>query len=652
LILQHIAVAGLAVAAYVLVLALSGLGMMALLSREELSRIGKPMLATCAFALGQALVGNLLQLLAALGPFFRPGPIMVLLGTSAATGLLSLRQPELLRADIVKVKINDRLPLDWKVVLLGVAGLAALLTFACLHPPDGDAMAFYMAQPKVIASSGTLTLLPGYEAFAQIGLGSEMHFAAFYALLPDGIGEFAAKLFIAPVTLSLVWLVVGLGAQVGLGRIAQVILAAMVLSSSAVTNLVWDGKTDLIPALSALAAVYWSTRLRETGAIGRTAMLIGLLTSVSVTGKLSYAVAVVPMISVILIVSLVQRAKSKNLRFMPVAISTVGFGLMGCALGVLPLIIKNAMLFGEPLAPFVMLHSASSAILEQSWYTPENTRWIVVTYPLALVFGNYPMQHGTLSFLWLALLPLALCFVLPTWRTARCSRLTVLTIAALCGLVAWLTIKASVFAPRYILPCLLMLYPIVAAGAEKATQSGRLTLLRAAVPAAVLSCLAIAGFALGNALAETRLYIAGPASAWGHEFWRAARIINEESKPGARTFVAGYYTLPLRGDLLQCMIRPPESALVLNAKTSEQMWENLYMLGADWMFLQIPSHGRSFVSKIDITAAPTWLRVDEIKITAITLVYRLTLVAPAPVVRKSCKPDSHGTFMVTSSAAG
>jgi hypothetical protein len=318
--------------------------------------------------------------------------------------------------------------------------------------------------------------------------------------------------------------------------------------------------------------------------------------------------------------------------------------------GVLPLVIKNAMLFGEPLAPFVMLHSASSGILEQSWYTPENTRWIVETYPLALVFGSYPMQHGTLSFLWLALLPLVLC-LLTTWRAGHYSQLTVLTIAALCGLAAWLAIKASVFAPRYILPCLLMFYPIVAAGAEKATRSGRLTLLRVAVPAAVISSLAIAGFALSNALADTRLYVAGLPSAWGHEFWRAARVINDESKPGTRVFVAGYYTLPLRGDLLQCMTRPPESALVLNAKTSEQMWENLYALGADWMFLQVPSHGRSFVSKIDITAAPTWLRVDEIKITAITLVYRLTLLAPAPMARKSCQPDSHGAFMVTSSAA-
>jgi hypothetical protein len=57
------------------------------------------------------------------------------------------------------------------------------------------------------------------------------------------------------------------------------------------------------------------------------------------------------------------------------------------------------------------------------------------------------------------------------------------------------------------------------------------------------------------------------------------------------------------------------------------------------MFLQTPSHGRSFVGKIDITAAPTWLRVDELKNTATTLVYRLILIPPAPLARKSCTRD-------------
>jgi hypothetical protein len=55
-------------------------------------------------------------------------------------------------------------------------------------------------------------------------------------------------------------------------------------------------------------------------------------------------------------------------------------------------------------------------------------------------------------------------------------------------------------------------------------------------------------------------------------------------------------------------------------------------------------------SKIDITVAPKWLRVDEIKIDAATLVYRLSLVAPAPIARRSSEPDSHGAFTATSSA--
>ena len=62
----------------------------------------------------------------------------------------------------------------------------------------GDAAAFYMILPKIMANSHELIPVPGYESFMSVGLQGEMHYAALMVL---GSAD-AAQLFEWPTILA------------------------------------------------------------------------------------------------------------------------------------------------------------------------------------------------------------------------------------------------------------------------------------------------------------------------------------------------------------------------------------------------------------------------------------------------------------------
>ena len=135
--------------------------------------------------------------------------------------------------------------------------------------------------------------------------------------------------------------------------------------------------------------------------------------------------------------------------------------LLGLIIALLPHLIKNGLLFNNPLAPF---GTDLMNLLNQDWFGPATTRRVLLTYPLALTFGDYWGQLGNLSPLILGFLPLAI--FLPRPRNPVTSPLIVLTLAALVGVLAWITIRPSMLLPRYMLATLLLFVLLPARAAE------------------------------------------------------------------------------------------------------------------------------------------------------------------------------------------
>jgi hypothetical protein len=557
-----------------------------------------------AFLLGQGVLANVWLLLALPG-WFSPQIVAGLLAFCVLGGVAFawptvLRCVCQLRSGLSSLRTE---PLPWRIL----AFLTLLLLLlegggSLLRPPRGDAVAFYMALPKVMAASHRLVPLPGYEASTQIGLQGEMQFAALMSL---GSAQ-AAKLFVWPTSLAVAVMLLAIGSKVGLGSRGKWIALVVLITSTAFTNVTTDGKVDLFAAAMGMAAFYWA--LQTGGRQSALALrLTGLFTGLAVIAKFSYLAPLLPGILLLVVWQhiLPSEERSGSDSSISLARATVSLGIW-MVLPAIPHLLKNGILFGEPLAPFVS--SGGQSWLPQTWYTPEFTRHIVLTYPLALVFGRYPMQHGNLSPLILAFAPLA--FLLPRPRSIAGSRLVQITLAAVLGVIIFVIFRPAVLAPRFILAPLLMFIPFVARSAEYvAEMETKPRWLTAGILICLFITLPTTSLQLRRLPLDALEYVAGPVSDCdlAGPICRASGIVNQQGALGDRVYLGTFYRYWLRPDLLQCINGTGDGG-ISSLQTPEARWTALYERGFRYLIMDETTHA-STAAALDEAKTPAWLEL-------------------------------------------
>ena len=505
-----------------------------------------------AFLVGVALYSVILTVLGLLGQLHVLPLIMVLLPGVGGLVFGSKYLYEIRKAIDQSFSI-------WKkqsLLICVIAGITTILAVGLgfgswILPPKGDAAAFYLVYPKIMAASGVLEPMPGpLYYFSMIGLSVELHYTALM-ILAD---VHAAKFFMFPIAMAACVLLASLVRLCGGGVNAVTISWAMVLSSYTFNHYIFDGKVDLIAAAFGLAAVYWflvgSTTNVSFARLAASGWFAGLATS----AKFSY----IPVLGTSLLVLfiwrfLISRISETSLNNIIILFFKMG-SLMTLAAIIAwgPQLLKNGMLFDSPLAPFIAIKEAGNW-LNQVWFSEEVTRKILYTYPLALVFGRYPMQGGGLSFLFLAFLPLLMWLARPVrWRGS----MTVwVTVSALVAVLMWMLLRPSVLAPRYILASLLLFVPVLALATEAAIQDRATSgFLRMGILGVVL--LAIAS-SFWHLLPLSSITLAGLR---GHQTecmvasqeCSALQKLNSVAQPGDRIFLSTYYTYWLDSTHLQC----------------------------------------------------------------------------------------------------
>ncbi len=579
-----------------------------------------PFLAT-AFLLGQAVLANVWLLLGIQSWLNQTVVLGVLLGFAVAGAPFA-------RSGIsgLPVKIGEEIRW-WSLqrVILRITIAASLLVFilfgigAFLSPPVGDSEAFYMVYPKIIAASERIVPMPTYWDFSQIGLMGEMHFAALIQLSSVQ----AAKLFVWPISLAAAIMLMGVTAESGVGRIGQWFAVIILLSSTAFTQHISDGKVDLFAAALGISAFYWA--LKASGRVWRKSALAitGLCTGFAVVAKLPYVVAVVP--SIFLLVMgrhYITEVRTKGRGLLSMCSVAAQLALW-TTIAVIPHMIKNDLLFGAPLTPLIGSPELT-ALTDQVWFSPEMTRRIVLTYPYALVFGHYYMQEGRLSFLLLVFLLLALG--LPRAKPLLHSSLAQITMTALLGTVLWVFLKPSVLAPRYILATLLMFIPLAAGAAEYAYQIEKKSPW---VWTAVLGFLILA--LVRDTYRPVRKwpfylirYAKGEFSncELASEYCPSLTAVNRLAAPGARIYFAGYYSFWLRADLLQCRQAREDEKVLASSKTMSGKWAKLFEHGFEYVIIDKVTH-RSELASFETLPAPTWLETEKIWEDRRVLIYKI-----------------------------
>jgi hypothetical protein len=589
-----------------------------------------------------SLIWQLLGLAGGLTPAFVWPVLAVFVGAAVS----SLKPVQILKDASSNSRTSLAAVFVKPVVILSALCVALILWYGLLayvRPPFGDADAFYMTYAKIIGATGLIIPMPGnYHDFSAIGLSGELHYAAMFAL---GGSSGAAKILAWAAGLNTLFLLLSIIRLSGGGIYSQTIAALMVLTSTTVTDYLSDGKTDLFAAALAMGGVYCALLAARPDQRLRMLALSGFLTGMALAAKLSFIVVMVPSLAVLLFYSLdvLRASMSRNLRRIA---SLAGYGLVFLAsagLAAFPHLLKNGLLFNNPFAPFF---SGNSSFGSEIWYSPTDTAWIVMTYPFALVYGIYPLMGGNISMLWIVALPVAILYGKEILNTNKVSFL--LFIAGIAGLAAWLVVKPSIFAPRYILPVLLILFPLPVMAVErmmiqeskpKAVSASYIVL---AICVAILAPLS-APAGVWTALPKTVFdYLKSGTDACGlsissycNDFYR----LNGITPKGDRVFLAGYYSYHLREDLLQCVNTVDETSDIAS-HAAPDIWQSLFDNGFTVIAVQKATHA-AFVSKLDVSRVPEGLKVSiEIADTDMP-VYRLESTNSQHMPLKACREQGN-----------
>lgn len=601
---------------------------------------------TTALILGQGVVSQILAV-AGLALDFTLWLVLTVTFVPILVGARPLRELVVAQAVSIRTKagawraesVGFKLMSVLLIALFGLVGLAALV-----FPPMGDGEAFYFVYGKFISSSQQfLPLVGNYEPFSTIGLVGELHFAALMTIA----GPVTAKAFVWIIAGAACLMLAEIGRVCSLGSYGRLVLVILTLTSTTFTTYILDGKVDLFAASLGLAAYFWALAYGKSDLIPAQARVAGALAGLACVAKFSYIPVIAPSLALIFAI----RIEPRSLKFVSRAFMNLA---LGAAVVVIPHLLKNGVFFGEPLAPFITSSEARDWVkVNNHWFDPSVTAWIVKSYPLALVFGNYPMQGGTLSYIWLAFLPL--CLFLPRPTRLRESPLAIATLAGIFGLGLWIFLRPSVIAPRYLLATLLLLFLPVARAIEYFSLGA--TRIR------LISILA--GATLIFSLVAT---ISPYRPVWREAVWlvtdrlppclRASIYCFEMAKlngltaPGERLFLLLYYTYWLRPDLLVCRNTGDEASWAKEkGGTLPAFWEKLFAHGFRLLVVDRVSHAKE-LELIKQTRAPVWLDVKEVYRGSHVVAYRLKSRDTSRRPTLECHEESDGKWKVIATHAG
>jgi hypothetical protein len=326
-------------------------------------------------------------------------------------------------------------------------------------------------------------------------------------------------------------------------------------------------------------------------------VLGGACAGLAVVAKFSYLVAFLPAISILLFWPCSTGTGTKSMA------STEGrrlyfknlLAFAGASfLAIVPHLIKNSVLFGAPLAPFIG-GGDGQGWTNQTWFDVGVTRQIIFTYPFALVFGRYPMQGGNVSFLLLAFFPIWLLFYINGKRISI--NLRKLFLASVTGVFIWVYLRPSIIAPRYLLATLLIVYPVVAKSVESLwADKAESTWVRRSVIMVSFLAMFIFAYPILPAVREAILMATDGDGdrrcALASAYCVPLQRLNIESSKGQRVYYAGYYTYWLKDDLLLSKDTSIERSIIENS--SSDHLRKLSEMGFTWLVVEKKATGKAF----------------------------------------------------------
>ena len=328
---------------------------------------------------------------------------------------------------------------------IGIGVLGVLRGIIALLPPNvADALWVYLPSAQAIAFSHTLTFQPFNSPHNGLyPLQVDIHWAALFTISNETAIQvwdyLCAFSFLSGIGL-LAWF---------LTSNQRVVLVAilMMFSTPGFYNFMGAAKADNAAAQYGIAACLWLLCLP---CLGRRAVLCaGLCAGWAIASRYTNII-ILPALLVFFVMSMAQgRALSRQTLRESWGIwgAYVLIGALAVGVAMAPMMLKNWLLVGCPLAPHIGCQDSSWASIYGASRQNLGVADLLV-YPFVWTFAHRADMLGNISPLFLGFLP----FVLLTYRTCPLVRSTHMAgIAGLVSLTTWLLLEPLILFTRWLL---------------------------------------------------------------------------------------------------------------------------------------------------------------------------------------------------------
>ena len=470
-----------------------------------------------------------------------------------------------------------------------------------------DSVALYFSDAKITAMTSHIQFFLN-DSF----IASSFHSGIQYAAIIQIFGDQAARLYSWVNGLVIIIFTLALGEQLGLSKQARRILLALLLTTTAFTDLLGDGKIDLATSAPAIAAVYWMVvngiKARNSGFF-----FVGFLAGFAIISRPFNAVLLGIFFALFYLQRIYSAGKNKELDLK--SLFSRFFWLLSALLGLAVFhLAANWMILGDPLAAFTNASKVSTSGWQ--WSFNQNEIWVFrALYPFVVTFLNSPQSLGTISPLFLAFLPGIFIKDIrkDIFAMTPLIKLTVITIVTL---LLWITLFFTVVEIRYVFFLWLILFMPLAVVAEKVlnlkdNSSNILELM-------LIITLLFVNFRVVYISLDSYspLDKQGNPHCYDHLFCDYLKPISDSAAQGERVLTLNAYRYYLRSDLFACSTRADEYVSIRNAslKGPEIFWEEVYRQGYTYIAYEKNYSIRHLYMDFIPSPAntPSWMELEPI----------------------------------------
>lgn len=497
------------------------------------------------------------------------------------------------------------------ILAIGVIFLSLMLSSSRL---GYDAVSDYFSQAKIMAVSHVSTsFFPGNNMIV-----SSLHPDILFTAIIQLFGDQSARMFSLVNGISILLMGCAIAEESGYLIRSRIYFVVLLVTSTAFTDLLGDGKVELICTAPIVATIYWllySLKHPERNIF----LLLGLLTGFAIISRL-YNIFLVPVF--VMIFYLIHFAKTIFLekhKGISYNVNEKGKSLLS-TLWMLPTIViilifhlwLNQQWLGSLFAPLKFRQNLAASNWEWQ-FNPAKLYLLRILYPFTISFFNTPQSLGNISPLFIGFMPFLSIKNIRT-KILIPDGLSSLLVSTVFTLVTWIWLFYTVVEIRYVFFLWLVIFLLAGQWIELSLNALP-ALLRKFFQFTIIALLSF--ISLRTISISISTYSPGQKNETFEcqdiDFCTFFNIVNQVAKPGDRILALNAYRYYFRPDLFACSSRANEyvSLQDLAKRNPSGFWAEVYRQGYSFVVYEnnfsVSHSGFGAIPSPEL--APQWLKV-------------------------------------------